>query len=373
MERNLKTEFKVGVFVMVALVVGGILAFVIGSQRNLFESKSHYVAVFDSVGGLRPGSPVRIAGVNVGNVADVVLGQDARIHVEVSVVDNATHLVRVDSVAMIASKGMLGDRLVNITPGEGAPLPPGGTIPSEASVELAEMASRVGTMLDSAGGIIVSVQETADNLRAATEPFGDEQFATDVRETARNLAAITRLAANEGGVVHRLLADRGMAREVDQTLQNLQTASTELAASARSARSILDEVRTGDGTAHSLVYGQDGRRLVSSLADATGEAATLMRDVRTGDGTAHDLLYGTAGNDLLANMTEISRDIRAIVSDMRAGRGTLGGLLVDPSIYEDVKRLVGNLQRNEILRALVRYSIRRDDSPAAPQPADTPE
>ncbi|MEM9864220.1 MAG: hypothetical protein AAF938_21655, partial [Myxococcota bacterium] len=43
-------------------------------------------------------------------------------------------------------------------------------------------------------------------------------------------------------------------------------------------------------------------------------------------------------------------------------RGTVGGFLTDPSIYEDVKRLVGDLQRNDILRSLVRYSIRRDEA-----------
>jgi phospholipid/cholesterol/gamma-HCH transport system substrate-binding protein len=35
--------------------------------------------------------------------------------------------------------------------------------------------------------------------------------------------------------------------------------------------------------------------------------------------------------------------------------------LVDPSIYEDVKRVLGNVERNSVLRALVRYSIKRDD------------
>ena len=57
----------------------------------------------------------------------------------------------------------------------------------------------------------------------------------------------------------------------------------------------------------------------------------------------------------------------AITDDVRAGRGTIGGLLVDPSIYEDVKRLVGDLERNDILRALVRYSIRRDEEGDAAQ------
>jgi phospholipid/cholesterol/gamma-HCH transport system substrate-binding protein len=55
------------------------------------------------------------------------------------------------------------------------------------------------------------------------------------------------------------------------------------------------------------------------------------------------------------------------MKDIRAGRGTLGALLVDPSLYEDIKTLVGNVQRNEVLRALVRYAI-RPASAARPAP-----
>jgi phospholipid/cholesterol/gamma-HCH transport system substrate-binding protein len=62
-----------------------------------------------------------------------------------------------------------------------------------------------------------------------------------------------------------------------------------------------------------------------------------------------------------------------ITGDVRAGRGTVGALLRDPSVYEDIKRLVGDLRRNEILRSLVRYSIRRDErvEPVEVEPADT--
>jgi phospholipid/cholesterol/gamma-HCH transport system substrate-binding protein len=88
----------------------------------------------------------------------------------------------------------------------------------------------------------------------------------------------------------------------------------------------------------------------------------------------HELLYGDEAGDLVSNLTAISADVRAIVADVRAGRGTIGGLLVDPSIYEDVRRIVGNVERNDILRSLVRYSIREDQpTPPAPRPGpDSP-
>jgi phospholipid/cholesterol/gamma-HCH transport system substrate-binding protein len=66
-------------------------------------------------------------------------------------------------------------------------------------------------------------------------------------------------------------------------------------------------------------------------------------------------------------VNQISSQTYAMMTDIRAGRGTLGVLLVDPSLYEDIKTLVGNVQRNEVLRALVRYSI-RPASAARPAP-----
>jgi phospholipid/cholesterol/gamma-HCH transport system substrate-binding protein len=66
------------------------------------------------------------------------------------------------------------------------------------------------------------------------------------------------------------------------------------------------------------------------------------------------------------------------MADLRAGKGTLGALLVDPSIYEDVKSLLGNVQRNDALRALVRYSIKQDEKrpevrvSEQPAPSSTP-
>ena len=61
----------------------------------------------------------------------------------------------------------------------------------------------------------------------------------------------------------------------------------------------------------------------------------------------------------------MSDDLRQIVADLRAGKGTLGALLVDPSVYEDLKMVLGNVERNKALRALVRYSIRRDEASGA--------
>ena len=90
--------------------------------------------------------------------------------------------------------------------------------------------------------------------------------------------------------------------------------------------------------------------------------------IREGNGLAHAVLYGDDSTQhVMTNLNAISDDVRAIVSGVRQGKGTIGALLVDPTIYEDLRSAIGNVERNEVLRALVRYSIKADEQHPAPK------
>jgi phospholipid/cholesterol/gamma-HCH transport system substrate-binding protein len=65
-------------------------------------------------------------------------------------------------------------------------------------------------------------------------------------------------------------------------------------------------------------------------------------------------------------------DLRTIVANVKAGKGTVGALLVDPSVYEDIKAVIGNVERNQVLRAIVRYSIKQDEGKNA-EHVETPQ
>jgi hypothetical protein len=112
------------------------------------------------------------------------------------------------------------------------------------------------------------------------------------------------------------------------------------------------------------------------VGGAADELGKVLAGIRTGNGLAHGVLFGASdgdsvlGNQLASDLSGMSTDLRGIVSDMRQGKGTLGALMVDPSVYEDLKMLLGNVQRNQALRALVRYSIKRDDGPSGVEVVD---
>jgi phospholipid/cholesterol/gamma-HCH transport system substrate-binding protein len=110
---------------------------------------------------------------------------------------------------------------------------------------------------------------------------------------------------------------------------------------------------------------------VAQFGGAAEELQLTLKGVREGNGIAHSVIYGDEGSQaLMQNLNAMSGDLRQIVADVRAGKGTLGALLVDPSVYEDLKMVLGNVERNKALRALVRYSIKRDGAAAPPTVRD---
>ncbi len=359
-------ELRVGIFVTAALLIGGSFVFVIGNRSAMFASKVTYDVILEDVDGLRSGSPVRVAGIDVGTVEEVSFGDDGRVRCRLEVRQDASAFVREGSVASIGSKGLLGDQLIDITVGEGDPLPEGSEIPVRDASLLTSFLGDTGS----------EAEDIVHNVNVATgalaRTLDDEQVQADLRGIVHSLAELTRAVNESDGTVGRLVRDPEMADDVQGAIRNLSTTSSELSRTMRGVRRIVNEVERGDGTAHQIIYGEEGVQALGSIALAAGELAQILRDVRTGDGNAHELLYGDEAGDLISNLTQVSADLRVIVADVRAGRGTIGGLLVDPSIYEDIKRLVGNLQRNEILRSIVRYSIREDGQapqPVAPRPA----
>jgi len=358
-----RSELRVGIFVTTALLIGGALIFAFGGQSSLFASKTAFETVFENVDGLRPGSPVQVAGIEAGNVERIEFGEDGRVHAYILVQDDAASFIRAGSAATIGSNGLLGDQLIDITVGQGDRLDENDVIPTS---ELSLLSSFLGDTGDDAEGLVRDARRAMGSL---ADTLDDEQVQSDVRDIVHNLNQITSMVNENDSTVRRLLTDPEMADDVQEALVSLRDTSSELNRTVRGVRRIVGEVEHGDGSAHQIIYGPELTRVLVNAAGAVGEVGTILRDIRTGDNNAHEILYGDEAGNLISNLTEMSADMRAIVADVRAGRGTIGGLLVDPSIYEDVKRLVGNLQRNEILRSLVRYSIREDaPRPQRPQP-----
>src|SRR5512143_3164994 len=169
---------KVGIFMTVALVLLGWLILRV-ENWNPFGARGRRVdALFDSIEGLDDKAAVRVAGVRVGRVDGIRLdGTRARVtlllETDVALTQGAE--------AAIANLGLLGDKYVQLEPGPAGapPLPAGAVLPGRAPVSLDKALAKLEQIGDSVGGffaggagggnlggLVDSIQRTADELRA---------------------------------------------------------------------------------------------------------------------------------------------------------------------------------------------------------------
>ncbi|MES1187487.1 MAG: MlaD family protein [Myxococcales bacterium] len=352
-------EFKVGAFALAGLVTMGVVIFMIGEERKLFESQLIYQAKFEEVQGLRRGSPVRMGGVDIGTVTEVKYGDaadDRQIHVKMSVVKDESRRIRQDSQATIESKGLLGDKMIVLTVGNPRlpQIPVGGEVPSKEGDDMAAMMGKLGS-------ITVQVEKVVGNLERTTNSLADEKLQGNLKSSVESMNGILKSVDGGDGYVGKLIKSPEESQRLSRVMQNLETATAQLNRTTASINSILARVENGPGLAHEVLYGEESAKAVSQFGGAADELRLTLKGIRDGNGLARSVIYGDEGSQqMMSNLNQMSGDLKQIVADVKSGKGTLGALLVDPSVYEDLKVVLGNVERNKALRALVRYSIRRD-------------
>jgi phospholipid/cholesterol/gamma-HCH transport system substrate-binding protein len=358
-------QLKVGLFVILGLALTMVGVFLIGDTRGLWQSKIQYRTAFQDVAGLKPGAPVRMGGLDIGGVTGVDHSSnpgESRVFVSMAVSKKESTRIRTDTVARVVNKGLLGDKMIDLTVGSPDALAqePRQLISSEEPSDVFGAASKV------AAATAAAVERIVPLARA----LGDPKFAADITGSLADLHSLLDATVHGDGTVHRLFFDHRDADEFSSLLARLNGVSTRLDGVLADVKDVTGHVREGPGIAHALVY--DGE--ISK--DALGTMSELhedLRAIREGNGLAHALLYGdSASQHVVGNLNAMSDDLRAIVGDLRQGKGTLGALLVDPTVYEDLKSVIGNVERNDVLRALVRYSIKADETHPAPHAGGRP-
>ncbi|MFO0738068.1 MAG: MlaD family protein [Labilithrix sp.] len=377
MKQNSARTLRVGLFVLFGIVLSGIAVFTIGENRRAWDRKVVYHAAYEDVVGLKPGSVVRMGGLDIGTVTAVEHKpqniDDTKVYVTLSIVREETGRVRQAMLATIDGKGLLGDKMVQLRWDKARAdallkegKDPNALVPPEGWLATAPPGDPIGD----ATKVAADARVVMKDLQRAVEGIADERFKEDLHGTMSSLRLILDGVALRDGLAHKLIFDPEEARRVDSILVNLQASSANLAKITSDARDLTTQIKTGPGLAHAVVYDD---QLARSTAGTLTEVNKSLEAVRTGNGLAHAVIYGDDQTQkLMGNVNAMSDDLREIVAGMKAGRGTVGALLVDPSVYEDIKSLVGNVERNQVLRALVRYSIKQNEeraTPEAPPPA----
>ena len=141
--KDIKTELIVGVFMIAGALALGYLSLQMG-EFSIFNLEKNYTleAEFDNVSGLKVGAGIEIAGVNIGKVAGVSLGEDGLARVTMLI--NQQIKITEDAIASIRTQGLIGDKYIKIIQGADEEfLAEGGAIfDTESSIDFEELVSK---------------------------------------------------------------------------------------------------------------------------------------------------------------------------------------------------------------------------------------
>jgi phospholipid/cholesterol/gamma-HCH transport system substrate-binding protein len=328
-----RTEIKVGMFVLGLLLAGVVAVVLLGKSKHVFESRVRLHATFADVLGLVQGAPVRVAGVNVGTVSQImfVRGQPRPlIRVDLEVKASALGLIRSDSLARISNQGLLGDKIVEVTAGstDTPGLQANGDIKTAPAPDYDQMLKQAAAVLD-------DTKHVADRVAAAVDEIADPKTIAEVRESVVHIHGLLHATEKGEGLAHALFYDRRTADELTRLESNLSQVALHVDRGVQHLDALL--AATDD----------DGRQLLNNVSRAARSVGATADQVQR--------------SHVVANLDKATGDLVAITANVRSGQGTLGALVADPTVYEQLVQVLGGVGRSRVLRALVRYAISRDD------------
>ncbi|HET7586078.1 MAG TPA: MlaD family protein [Gemmatimonadaceae bacterium] len=302
-------QLKVGLLILIAAAVLAVAVFKLGQTANLFAGRYHLYVLLPNAEGVREGGSVTLAGQLAGRVDRIEFlppdGDSTRnLRLRLAIDRSVQSQVRENSRARLRTQGLLGDRLVDITPGTPAApvLPENDTIASAPGADYEEVLTQVATVVHQLSTL------TAD------------------------LRGVTQGLLNGEGSAGQFLTNRTMYDALESSLRRTDV--------------LLTRIERGEGTL--------GRMLVDTtvyarLASTTSALDTIVRRIADRRGTLGKLI---ADDTLYTRLAGISTSADSLLKMVAAGQGTLGRLIGDQALYDELTRTIADL--NAILQDIQR-------------------
>jgi phospholipid/cholesterol/gamma-HCH transport system substrate-binding protein len=255
------------------------------------------------VSDLAIGAPVRVDGVEVGNVESIRLvprtpghipEKNKNIEVVMRIDRRFQADILTDSTASLVTEGLLGNRVVNVTRGfTGVPLKEGQEITGVEEKAIKEVVQR-------SADVLANLQALSDNVR---------ELMAGVQEGR--------------GTLGKLLTDDQAYRHLNSVLAKTDQ--------------LVSNVQDGQGTLGKLFVSDE---LYGKVNAAVDNVNVIMSDVRAQKGTLGKLLYDPT---LYDEAKKALSGGNAMISDVRAGKGTLGKLATDDALYNKLRDASSNV------------------------------
>ena len=278
--------FKVGAFTIIVILVSWWGIKWLGGQNILKTSNTYYV-YYDDVSGLQKSSRVNLRGVEVGNIREITLLND-NVLVEIAIDADYENMIPDNSVAEIASSGLMGGMEIYIVQGDSESImPDGGTFEGRMRADM------LGTLADKGGALLDGLNETVEGVNALLAANG-ETIGQLVANLEAVSASINSLLAASSGDIEGALNDLHSftttltenSGRIESMITNLESFSGDLAdadlvkqlsSTVNSLNAVLASVESNEGSVGKLL---NDAELYNSLTTASDNLGLLLEDVK---------------------------------------------------------------------------------------------
>jgi phospholipid/cholesterol/gamma-HCH transport system substrate-binding protein len=319
----------VGITVLVAAVIFAVVALLMTGTTGLFTHKIHLRAYFENAEGLREGAPVSLQGVEIGNVTRITI--DAKrpatpVEVVMRVTTRYQESLRKNSVAVLSTKGALGETYVDITGGspKERQAKDWDELPVEERPGLQDV---VRSSQDALLGLQV-VLKRVDHIVAAIESgkgtagkfIYDPSVFNKINATVDELRQAMQDINQGKGTVGKLIHDDELYRRANASVDKLNK--------------IIDGIERGEGTAGKLIKDPS---LYENANKTAANANRIMEDVNAGKGALGRM---TKDEEFAKKVDNLVTRLSTISTRLEEGEGSAGKFLRDPSLYTNADQML---------------------------------
>ena len=316
-------ELKIGLISIFAIFMTLVLIFLLSGEGGFWWQQYGLKTRFENIAGLKPGAPVRVAGVEVGSVTAAAFDGD-RVDVAMKVNEKYRHLITSESVAVLGSVSLLGEAAVDISAaGHGTPIPEWGYVKSGRAVgSLTDVTTQATEGIEQLTAVLADVRSGRGTIGQLIT--NDSLY----RELNRLVASAEEVAQNVNrgrGTIGRLANNPAAAQALEGALQNLQD--------------VTARIRAGEGTLGKFLTDDTLSRNLTSMS--TNVDAITGR-LSKGQGTAGALLNE---RELYDRMNSMMNRMDQVTAALQKGEGTAGQLLHDKQLYENMNATMAELRK----------------------------
>ena len=323
------SELKIGVLTIVSIAIAGLLIFALTGTRGFAWQRYMLKTRLGNVAGLAKGSPVRVAGVEVGSVKAVEFAGE-QVDIVFDMRKDMRDRITTGSLARLGSVSLLGEGAIDITPSSrGTPIPDWGYVPAgKPPLQIADMTEQASATVDELTGLV-------KDLRAGKGTAGklmtDERLYAEMNRFVAAAGDVTQTLKQGKGTVGKLLNDPASANALQASLTNLET--------------MTRRINAGEGSLGKLVADD---AFAQSLNGATENLRTLVDRLNKGEGTAGKLMTDPTLfnrlNDVTGRLSELTTRLNELTTKLNSGEGTVGQLLKDKQLYENMNGAVNDFR-----------------------------